>query len=327
LVAVGGIFLHTGARGIPLISRVSDPLNRQVNYVYDAQDRLSQVTDAGGGVWKYGWDSKSRLVTVTDPEGNVQVTNTYDDSDRVIAQKLADGSTFAFAYTVTNGKVTQTDVTDRRGSIRRLEFDANGRVVRNTYPAGQPIQQVQTCTYDATGRVTNLTSGGRQYTYTYDTNGNRSSEADQYGTLHTRTYDSYSQVLTDAQAGDPQRGVTTVYTYDAKGNLLTLTDRLGNRTTLTNDTQGRVLTLTDALKGVTRYSYTGADLTAVTDPLNRTTQYTTDAAGRVTALQDPLGHTTKRTVDALDRTTAITDALGGVTRLSWDRNSRLLIRT
>ncbi|MFM0560210.1 RHS repeat-associated core domain-containing protein [Paraburkholderia sediminicola] len=313
-----------GARGTPLVSRVTDPLNRQVNYVYDNQDRLIQVTDAGGGIWKYGWDSKSRLVSVTDPEGNVQVTNTYDDSDRVIAQKLADDSTFGFAYIVANGKVIQTEVTDRRGSIRRLEFDGNGRAVRNTYPAGQSIQQVQTFTRDGNGRVTNLTAGDRQYTYGYDTNGNRSSEADQSGMFVTRTFDSYSQLLTDAQAGDPQRGVSTVYTYDPKGNLLTVTDRLGNRTTLTNDSQGRVLTVTDALKGVTKFTWSGADLTGVTDPLNRTTQYTTDAAGRVTAVQDPLGNKTKRMLDALDRTSDITDALGGVTRLTWDRNAHLL---
>ncbi|MFM0176716.1 DUF6531 domain-containing protein, partial [Paraburkholderia sediminicola] len=170
-----------GARGTPLISRITDPLNRQVNYQYDSQDRLTQVTDAGGGVWKYGWDMKSRLVSVTDPEGNQQIVNTYDDSDRVTAQKLADGSTFGFAYTVTDGKITQTDVTDRRGSIRRVMFDANGRVVSNTYPVGQPVAQVQTFTRDANGRVTNLTSTDRQYTYTYDANGNRISEADQYG--------------------------------------------------------------------------------------------------------------------------------------------------
>ncbi|WP_244305874.1 DUF6531 domain-containing protein [Paraburkholderia lacunae] len=314
----------TGARGTSLVSRVTDPLGREVSYQYDSQDRLVQFTDAAGGIWKYGWDSKSRLVSVTDPEGSVQVSNTYDDRDRVINQKLADASTFGIAYTLVDGKATQTEVTDRRGSIRRLEFDANGRVVRNTYPAGQPEQQVQTYTYDATGRVTNLTTGGRQYTFVYDANGNRTNEADQSGTLVTRTFDSYSQLLTEAQAGDPQRGVATVYTYDAKGNLLTVTDRLGNRTTWTNDGQGRVLTVTDALKGVTRYTYTNGDLTGVTDPLNRTTQYTTDAAGRVTAIQYPLGNRTKRSLDALDRTTDITDALGGVTRFTWDRNGRLL---
>ena len=313
-----------GARGTPLISRVVDPLNRQVSYTYDSQDRLTQVTDAGGGVWKYGWDSKSRLVTVTDPESNVQVTNTYDDNDRMVAQNLADGSTFGFAYTITDGKVTKTEVTDRRGSIRRLEFDVSGRVVRNTYPAGQSIQQVQTYTYDGNGRVTNLTAGDRQYAYTYDANGNRTSEADQSGTLVTRTFDSYSQLLTEAQAGDPQRGVATVYTYDPKGNLLTVTDRVGNRTTLTNDSQGRPLTVTDALKGVTKFTWTGADLISVTDPLNRSTEYTTDAAGRVTAVQDPQGNRTKRTLDALNRTTDVTDALGGVTRFTWDRNGRLL---
>ena len=77
----------TGSLGTPLMSRVTDPLNRQVGYQYDSQDRLIQVTDAGGGAWKYGWDSKSRLVNVTDPEGNQQVVNTYDDNDRVTLRR------------------------------------------------------------------------------------------------------------------------------------------------------------------------------------------------------------------------------------------------
>ncbi|MGF6770377.1 RHS repeat-associated protein [Paraburkholderia sp. GAS199] len=313
-----------GARGTPLVSRVTDPLNRQVSYQYDGQDRLTQVTDANGGVWQYGWDSRSRLVSVTDPEGNVQVTNTYDTNDRVTSQTLADHSTFGFAYTVTAGRVAQTDVTDRRGSIRRVVFDANGRVVKNTYPADQPLAQTQTFARDATGRVTDLSAGDRQYTYAYDTNGNRTLERDQSGTLVTRTFDSYNALLGEAQAGDAQRGVSTVYTYDARGNPLTVTDRLGNRTTFTSDAQGRLLTVTDPLKGVTKYTWTGADLTAITDPLNRTTQFTPDAAGRITAMRDPLGHVTARTLDALDRTLTVTDALDGVTRFTWDRNGRLL---
>ncbi|HEX7931768.1 MAG TPA: hypothetical protein VF573_01640 [Paraburkholderia sp.] len=118
--------------------------------------------------------------------------------------------------------------------------------------------------------------------------------------------------------------MSTAYTYDANGNLLTATDRVGNRTTFANDSQGRRLTVTDALKGVTKYVWTGGDLASVTDPLSRTTQYTTDAAGRVTAVQDPMGNKTQRTLDALDRTVEITDALNGVTRFTWDRNGHLL---
>lgn len=314
----------TGTRGTPLVSRVTDALNRQVSYQYDGQDRLIQITDAAGGLWKYSWDDKSRLVGVTDPEGNQQVINTYDDNDRVVRQKLADGSTFAMAYTVTGGTITQTEVTDRRGSIRRLEFDVNGRVQRNTYPVGQSIAQVQTYVYDAAGRMTSATVGDRQYAFAYDANGNRITDADQYGTLVTRTFDAYSRLLTKAQAGDPQRAVSLAYTYDSKGNLLSATDRLGNRTTFTNDSQGRRLTVTDPLKGLITYVWTGADLTGVTDPLNRTTQFTTDAAGRVTAVQDPQGNRTQRTLDALGRTLDITDALNNVIRLTWDRNGHLL---
>ncbi|CAG4900835.1 putative deoxyribonuclease RhsA [Paraburkholderia gardini] len=321
-----GLILESvvGNLGTPLISRITDPLNRHVVYAYDSEDRLVQVTDAAGGVWKYSWDSAGRLLEVRDPEEHVQMTNTYDDHDRVVAQRLADGSAFGFAYKIADGKVMQSEVTDRRGSIRRLEFDVNGRVVRNTYPAGQAVQQVQTFAYDATGRITGVTSADRQYRYAYDTQGNRISEADQYSTFVTRTYDSYNMLLTEAQAGDPALGFKTVYGYDTQGNLVTITDRLGNRTTMTYDKQGRQLTSTDALKGVTRYTWTGPDLTAVTDPLNRTTQFTTDAVGRLVAIQDPPGNMTRRTLDALDRPVDITDATGGRSHLTWDRNGHLL---
>jgi hypothetical protein len=80
------------------------------------------------------------------------VLNSYDDRDRTIAQKLADSSTFRIAYTTGGGKITRADVADRRGSIRRVDLDAQGRVVRNAYPAGHPLEQVQTFSYDAKGR-------------------------------------------------------------------------------------------------------------------------------------------------------------------------------
>jgi YD repeat-containing protein len=39
-----------GSHGTPLVSSVTDPLNRQITYQYDNRDRLVRVTNAGGGL-------------------------------------------------------------------------------------------------------------------------------------------------------------------------------------------------------------------------------------------------------------------------------------
>ena len=122
----------------------------------------SQVTDAGGGVWRYGWDDKSRLISVTDPEGNRQVLNTYEDSDRVTAQKLADDSTFRFAYTAMNGKTIQTEVTDRRGA--NLASNGTNQYTWNVQDLLAGIDGAETASfsYDMSGRRRDQTVNGHR---------------------------------------------------------------------------------------------------------------------------------------------------------------------
>jgi YD repeat-containing protein len=90
---------------------------RTVSYSYDSQLRLTQVTDAAGGVTAYTYDgTSSRIKTITDARGIVYLTNDYDANGRVIRQTQADSTTYEFAYTLDgSGNVTQTDVTDPRG--------------------------------------------------------------------------------------------------------------------------------------------------------------------------------------------------------------------
>jgi YD repeat-containing protein len=77
---------------------------REVLYGYDANGRLSTVTDREGKVTTFGYDGTSqRLTTITDARGNFAVTNTYDGLGRVATQKdargLTTGQQTTFAYT------------------------------------------------------------------------------------------------------------------------------------------------------------------------------------------------------------------------------------
>ena len=69
------------------------------------------------------------------------VTNEYDANGRVFRQTLADSNTFQYSYTVSSGKVTQTDVTDPRTYVRRVMFNAAGYGLTDTAALGQSIAQ------------------------------------------------------------------------------------------------------------------------------------------------------------------------------------------
>ncbi|MDP3596309.1 MAG: DUF6531 domain-containing protein, partial [Nitrospirota bacterium] len=313
------------------ITQVTDILGRTIAYTYDASGRLWKVTNSLTGVAEYTYDASHRLLTMKEPGGNIHVTNTYDANGRVATQTQADGTTYQFAYALDgNGNVTQTDVTDPRGYVKRFVFNSSGLTTSITDASGQP--EAQTTTYEwqaTTNLLLSVTDGlNRKTAYTYDAKGNTLTVTKLATTPNavttTMTYEPvFNQVATVA---DPLNHQTT-FAYDAKGNLTTITNALNKTTTITVNAQGQPLTITDPLSNVTTFTYEVGDLVKVKDPLNRETQRILDAAGRPRNLTNPLGQKTLYTPDALDRITQLTDAINGNTAFAYDANSNLLTVT
>lgn len=153
------------------ITQVRDNAGRTVSYAYDGQRRLTSVTDASGGVTSYTYNVNHQMLTITDPRSITYLTNTYaagTGSSRITSQTQADGTTYQFAYTTdANGKVIQTDVTDPRGTVRRLTFNANGYPLTDARALGQPEEQTTTYVRQAgTSLVTSETDAlGRTTIY------------------------------------------------------------------------------------------------------------------------------------------------------------------
>ena len=85
----------------------------------------------------------------------------------------------------------------------------------------------------------------------------------------------------------------------------------------------RLLTATDALSGVTTYTYDLAGrLTSITDPVSNTTRYTYDANGRQTVTTDPNSHDTTLTYDAAGQVVAKVDRNGRKTAYGYDLRGR-----
>ena len=309
------------------ITLARDNIGRTVTYTYDASGRLWKATDAAG-VTEYLYDTSNRMTKITDPKGILYLTNTYDTNGRVIKQTQADSTFYQFAYTLgANGQVTQTDVTDPRGNVRRVTFNSSGAMITDTYAVGKPEQQTFTYSRQAgTNQILSETDPlGRQTTYTYDSNLNVTSITRLAGTsgavTTSYTYEPTFSLL--ASITDPLNHTVT-FGHDALGNITSVTDPLNHQLTMTYNAAGQVTSITDPLQHTVQLGYESGTLTTYTDALGRTTTRFVDDAGRVLSTRNPLGETARYEYDALNQLKKFTDPLGGATSYTYDANGNLL---
>ena len=317
------------------VTQVKDNIGRTVGYQYDANGNLWKVTDPMGQVTEYTYNTDHNMTSVKNRNGVVFVTNQYTtpaDAPTppgwVKKQTFADTGFYSFAYTFgANGKVTQTDVTDPMGAVRRVTFNADGYVVDDTTALNQPEERHTLSSRPQRDNfVRTMTEPDlSQTSIAFDPMGNVASVTRLANTANpvttSYTYDPhYSQILT---VEDPLHHVTT-YGYDEAGNLTSVTDPLLHAVTFTYNSQGQRTSVTDALQHTVTFGYTAGDLTSITDPLGRVTSRFVDGAGRVVSVTDPLGQTTTRySYDANDRVRTVTDSLNIQTVLEYDPEARL----
>ena len=313
------------------ITQAKDNIGRTVGYTYDATGRLQKVTNPNGGLTQYTYDTSHRMLTLKDPKLQTYLTNQYDTNGRVIKQTMADGGFYTFAYTLgANGKVVQTDVTDPRGIVRRVTFNASGFSLTDTSGVGKPEQQTVTFEREAgTNKLLSITDPvGRKSVYTYDTIGNVSQVTHLFGTSSavttSFTYEpTYNQIAT---VTDPLNHTTT-YGYDIKGNVTSVTDALNHKATLTYNQAGQILTVRDDLQNTRSYEYSAGDLVRITDPEGFVTTRFADDVGRLLSLTDSLGRVIRYEYDGMDHPTKTIDPLGGTTLFTYDANGSLLTVT
>ena len=152
------------------ITQAKDNAGRIVTYEYNAAGYLWKVTDPGNGVTEYGYDANNRMRTLKDARNITFLTNDYDANGRVQKQTQADTSFFQYGYTVVGGKVTQTDVTDPRGHVRRVTFNGDGYPLTDTGALGTPEQQTVTYERQPEGNLPTAVTDelGRRTEFTYN---------------------------------------------------------------------------------------------------------------------------------------------------------------
>lgn len=256
-----------------------------------------------------------------------QLTSEVDELGRTTLLDLdpANGNTLRFtrvvgpvggtddvvtSYTYTSFGLIDT-IVDPLGNVTDNEYNAQGRLTSITFAKGTTQQSTSSLEYDAAGNVT----------ATIDGNGHRTQFA----------YDARNRLTRitapDPDGAGPLSAPVTQYTYDSVGNLLTVTDALGQMTTNTYDSLDRLISQSDSQNHVSRIEYDkSGNPISIVDPQGKSQTIRYDARNRAIGVIDAAGGLTSFTYDADNNPLSVTDASGNLTTYTYDARGRLTRR-
>jgi RHS repeat-associated protein len=307
------------------LCKVIDPESRAEEYKYDAAGRMTHVIDRRGNIKTYN------VYDTTTPAGRVKYqqqanlsTGCATPSNDPTLPPLAVCSEFWLTYTLdANGRITQTDIKDSKGTIDRRKFNSTGYLTSYIHAVGTAQQQAyQYLRYAGTGLLDTVTDPlARKTKYTYDAQGNIASVTRMFGTAEARTesyiHDPFYSQLTSYKDGLQH---TTLWRYDALGRVREIEDAEHNITRIDVNSIGQIKNIKDPNGNLTTFGYDLTDLYQVRDPLNRTTVRLTDLIGRTTAAIDPQGNRTRYTYDKRSLPIKTIDASGKLYQFGYDGN-------
>ncbi|MCB2411983.1 DUF6531 domain-containing protein [Demequina sp. TTPB684] len=303
------------------ITAFTHPDGRVWTLGYDASGNLTSVKDGAGRTRSFAYNDRGLLSVVTGADGVKEITNAYDDVDRVVTQTDGAGNVRTIAY----GADRSTTLTDALGNASTVDHNAKGQAVASHDAAGGVTRTGYDASYNPT---TSVDANGNTFLATFDAFGRVLTSTDPLGNTTSYTYNATGD-LTSVTAPDPNgNAATTSFVLNSDGRAIETHLPDGTTTYATYNGHGDVTSSTDALGNVTTFEYDArGNVVEVTDPLGGTSTTTYDLANRATSTTDALGNTTTMAWDAADNLTSLTDALGQVTEFEHDANGSLISQT
>ena len=198
-------------------------LNFATQSTYDALSRLKDTTDAKNGVTRFGYDGLDRTTIVTDPRNLLTQypRNGLGDATSLISP---DTGTATHTFDAARNLLTRTD---SRGVLASYSYEPLNRLSSITYTQSGQTPLAYSWEYDQTGL--GFSNGIGRLTSTIHPAGST-----QYA------YDPWGDVLTDVQRVNAAAGAngtqitsTVGYTYDAGGQVTSITYPSGRKLSIT----------------------------------------------------------------------------------------------
>jgi RHS repeat-associated protein len=254
------------------------PDGSRFGFTYDADLRLTAVTNAVGAVWHYEYDDAGRVITETDFTGR-RLSYTYDAAGQLIERVNGAGEVTRFTRDALGRAVRR----ENTAGAATFEFDPAGRLVRAVNAAADVVIR-----RDPLGRVLDESVNGRVLAFAYDAAGRRVSRRTPGGSRSEWKYDANHRPVRLSSGGRVVR-----FGYDPAGNEVERLVGTGTRITQTWDPGNRLASQTVAavaeqarvLQRRNYRYYADGRVSGLDDLLTGARRFAVDALGRVTSVQ------------------------------------------
>jgi RHS repeat-associated protein len=279
-----GVACFPGGSYQPTVYTYTDPSGRV--YTISSTGQLQSIKDLNGNTLTFTPNG------ITSSVNGTVIPFLRDNQGRITQITDLNGNNYQYTYdlggTCPAGPVCAVTFTGNSTTVGTYTYSGDHLLAQFTDPGGN----ASLSTYDSNGRLQTFTDGNHnewQYSYNVATNTTTTINPDQ-GTV-TRTDDSFGNPLSITEQVNSTTTRATTYQYDAKENLISMTDACGNGTC--SDTVGT----------------------------NHTWHYTYDSNGFQTSVQDPLGNTSHKTYNPYGGVLTATDAANTNTQTTtYDAN-------
>ncbi|MDR1797551.1 MAG: DUF6531 domain-containing protein [Clostridiales Family XIII bacterium] len=239
-------------------TEVTDQEGRTVRYAYTPTGARESITYPDGAEVRYRYDAAGRIAEVMDGAGKAAAYR-YDAVGHVVERMLASGVRSSYAY----GAAGRMEGFIHEGAdgvldAYRYTYDAVGNkteVTRARRGAGGVVEtSVHGYAYDAMNRLAGVSLDGAPVrSYAYDALGNRTVMEDVKTGATTRyEYDAMNRLVRTRGAGGE-----TVYGYDPRGNMASITKDGVLEKAFTFDAANRLVAARTADGSTAAYTYDG----------------------------------------------------------------------